>query len=262
MDVSTGGFVALGLFFLLRLVDEWKDREEDARWRPYRPVPRGLVGFSDLVRWGAITLGLQVGIVAVFAPSLWIWTLPALLWLVAMSFEFGIGAFLRRHPFVYAGSHMLIMPLFDLFSTAIDWHPIGRPPAGVEVFLLLSYLNGFVLEIGRKIRASADEEPGVETYSVLLGARGAAWFWLATLGATGAVAAWACWRVSGGEWGLVLLAILFPAVAWSGFSFLKRPDRIRSSRIEKASAIWSLCMYVVVGAAPALAGIVFGGGTP
>jgi len=32
------------LFFLqLRIADEFKDFEEDSRYRPYRPVPRGLV---------------------------------------------------------------------------------------------------------------------------------------------------------------------------------------------------------------------------
>ena len=35
-------FVTAFLFFLqLRIADEFKDAEDDARWRPYRPVPRG-----------------------------------------------------------------------------------------------------------------------------------------------------------------------------------------------------------------------------
>ena len=36
-------FVICLLFFLqLRIADEFKDIEEDTRWRPYRAVPRGL----------------------------------------------------------------------------------------------------------------------------------------------------------------------------------------------------------------------------
>jgi 4-hydroxybenzoate polyprenyltransferase len=36
------GFGSSFLFFLqLRIADEFKDFEEDSRYRPYRPVPRG-----------------------------------------------------------------------------------------------------------------------------------------------------------------------------------------------------------------------------
>ncbi len=73
-------------------------------------------------------------------------------------------------------SHMLILPLVDLYATACDWRVGGRapaPPDGLAWFLVVSYLNGMVIEIGRKTRAPADEEHGVETYSALWGVRGA-----------------------------------------------------------------------------------------
>ena len=42
-------FVTCFLFFLqLRIADEFKDFEEDTRYRPYRPVPRGLVTLREL----------------------------------------------------------------------------------------------------------------------------------------------------------------------------------------------------------------------
>src|SRR5215467_15501229 len=42
-------FASSFLFFLqLRLADEFKDFEEDSRYRPYRAVPRGLVSLRDL----------------------------------------------------------------------------------------------------------------------------------------------------------------------------------------------------------------------
>src|SRR6266576_2963318 len=42
-------FVTCFLFFLqLRIADEFKDFEEDCRWRPYRPVPRGLIRLEEL----------------------------------------------------------------------------------------------------------------------------------------------------------------------------------------------------------------------
>lgn len=252
LDILLGGLVALGLFFLLRLVDEWKDRHEDALHRPYRPVPRGLVGFKDLGLWAAITLSIQAVAVIWLGHGLWIWTLPAAAWLAAMSFEFGVGTWLRRHHLLYAASHMAIMPLFDLFTTAIDWHVVGTPPRGVEIFLILSYLNGFVLEIGRKLRAPLDEEPGVDTYSALYGPRKAATMWLGSLVLTAATAAWAALSIPSGIWALGALAVLLPCAATVGIAYWRQPTSARAKRVETAAGLWTLGMYLVVGATPAI----------
>lgn len=43
------------LFFLqLRIADEFKDFAEDARFRPYRPVPRGLVTLRERLAWAVL----------------------------------------------------------------------------------------------------------------------------------------------------------------------------------------------------------------
>ena len=92
-------------------------------------------------------------------------------------------------------SHMLILPLVDLYATACDWWVAGlrQPPPGLYWFLVVSYLNGLVIEIGRKTRAPADEEHGVETYSALWGTNGAVRAWLLTV----LVTAFAAWRAAG-----------------------------------------------------------------
>src|SRR4051812_43039910 len=42
-------FATCFLFFLqLRIADEFKDLDEDSRYRPYRPVPRGLIRLPEL----------------------------------------------------------------------------------------------------------------------------------------------------------------------------------------------------------------------
>src|SRR2546430_12635765 len=54
-------FVTAFLFFLqLRIADEFKDFEEDSRYRPYRPVPRGLVGLRELAWVGVGTAVVQL----------------------------------------------------------------------------------------------------------------------------------------------------------------------------------------------------------
>ena len=43
---------SLAFFFQLRIADEWKDSAEDARFRAYRPVPRGLISLRELAAAG------------------------------------------------------------------------------------------------------------------------------------------------------------------------------------------------------------------
>ena len=41
----------------------------------------------------------------------------------------------------------------------------GPAPPALGWFLAVTFLNGLVVEVGRKMRAPSDEEPGVETYT-------------------------------------------------------------------------------------------------
>ena len=43
-----GFFSSLTIFLQLRIADEFKDFDEDCAFRPYRPVPRGLVRLAEL----------------------------------------------------------------------------------------------------------------------------------------------------------------------------------------------------------------------
>ena len=55
-----GILTSLCFFFLLRVTDEYKDHEDDCRYRPYRPVPRGLIRLREL---SGIAAGLFVVVV-------------------------------------------------------------------------------------------------------------------------------------------------------------------------------------------------------
>ena len=174
--------VALIFLFQLRACDEVKDAEVDRRYRPERPVPRGLVSLRLIVGLALAAMPLAV-VVTVARDARLIWPLALVwVWMALMTVEFFVPAWLKARPFLYLVSHMLIMPLIDLFITACEWLTrAGSPPPGLWLFLVLSFLNGCVLEIGRKIYAPQNERPGVETYSALLGARTATLLWGATL---------------------------------------------------------------------------------
>lgn len=248
-------FVSCLLFFLqLRIADEFKDIDEDSKFRPYRPVPRGLVKLRELGVVFALAAAAQ------FAVALWLCprlvALLAVVWiyLAAMSREFFAREWLKARPMTYMVSHMFIMPLIDLYATSSDWLAAGaRPGAGLAWFLFASFFNGMVIEIGRKIRAPADEERGVETYSALYGPRRAVLLWttalaLTTLAALRAAALAGLLVPVGCTLGAGLLT-----VALVSLRFL-RSQQPRSGRaIETMAGVWTLLLYLSLGAGPMLA---------
>lgn len=245
-------FASALLFFLqLRIADEFKDADEDARFRPYRPVPRGLVTLHELGHVALAGALAQAALALWLAPAL----LPLLLlvwaYLALTSQEFFVGRWLKAHPITYMWSHMLILPLIDLYGTACDWRVAGvAPPAGLIWLLTVSFCNGFILEIGRKIRAPEDEEQGVETYSFLWGRQRAVYVWLGTLGVTAAFALLAA-NVVGFAWqAAVLLTVMLVCAGASGLRFLLRPVAARARWIERCAGVWTLLMYLSLGALP------------
>src|SRR5262249_47987075 len=145
----------------------------------------GLVSLHELGVLGGVAAGIQLLLCLLLDPTLLL--LLAITWtyLALMSKEFFVGEWLKRHPVPYMVSHMVIIPLVDFYATACDWWPRGNgPPSGLGWFVAASYSNGIVIETGRKIRAPADEEHGVNTYSALWGPRNAVLVWLGAMLAT------------------------------------------------------------------------------
>jgi 4-hydroxybenzoate polyprenyltransferase len=111
-------------------------------------------------------------------------------------------------------------------------------------------LNGLVIEIGRKTRAPADEEDGVETYSALWGTNGAVRAWLLTVLMT-AFAAWrAAARIGTEAPMLVLLAALVGACVAMAVRVVRRATPGSGRSIERMSGVWTVLMYLGLGAAP------------
>jgi len=246
-------FLSSFLFFLqLRIADEFKDFEEDSRYRPYRPVPRGLVTLRQLGWiWGGC-IAIQFALGLWLSPGLILPLMVTWLYLGLMSREFFARRWLKARPITYMVTHMAIMPLVDLYTTACDWIPAGfrRPPRGLLFFLIVSFFNGMVVEIGRKIRSPQDEETGVETYSFLWGRRKAVAVWLGMLLATGQYAYLAAQGISFAKPVLVLLMIVFVAALGVCLRFLRNSAAKRGKYIEVMSGVWSLVLYLSLGFVP------------
>jgi 4-hydroxybenzoate polyprenyltransferase len=243
----------LMIFFQLRASDEVKDFDDDARYRPERPIPRGLVSLRLIVGLAlacapaAALIAASLGL-AILAPLGAVW-----LWLGLMSVEFFAPHWLRTRPFVYLVSHMAIMPLIDLFVTSTEWLPHGvYPPSGLGWFLGLSFANGCVLEIGRKIWAPENEREGVETYSALLGPARATALWIVALGIACALLIGVGFAVGKpGIVGAVGVAAL-AAVATIGLGFIRNPTPGGQKRIDGLAGVWVLVCYATAGFAPHL----------
>src|SRR5512138_2423878 len=113
------------LFLQLRILDEFKDFEDDARWRPYRPVPRGIVTLRALAWLWIITAAAQAVVSFGFDARLLL--LLVVIWAYSglMGVEFFVRDWLKAHPVAYMASHMIIVPMIALYITAFDWLPGG-----------------------------------------------------------------------------------------------------------------------------------------
>ena len=256
----TVAFGTAFLFFLqLRIADEFKDFEEDARYRPYRAVPRGLVSLRELGVLGIGAAAIQLFLGLALDPSIVLLLAVAWVYLALMSKEFFVGEWLKRHPVPYLISHMVIIPLVDFYATACDWWPTGQGmPHGLGWFVAASYSNGIVIEIGRKIRAPADEELGVNTYSALWGPRTASLVWLAAMLTTGACATLAAAQI---DFVIPVAAVLVTMLLTAGLQvwrFLAAPTKQRSKLIETLAGVWTILLYLSVGAARLLWQVVAG----
>lgn len=249
----TGAITAVLFFLLLRIADEFKDFEEDNRFRPYRAVPRGLVSLKELgmVAWCLILFIIILN--SIMMPVMLIPVFMVLLYLGLMTKEFFIPSWLKRHPFVYMLSHMFIMPVIDFYTTGLDWIIAQeQPPNALYLFLIISFSNGIVLEMGRKIRAKEAEEYGVETYSALIGETKATIVWICVIIVTLIIAIAASTISGNARFGVPLLLIFASAAMFFGINFLIKRIQSKAKLLEVASGLWTIGMYLILGATPAL----------
>ena len=242
---------ALCFFFQLRVADEIKDADDDAAHRPYRPVPRGLVTLGELRVLSGLAALAQVGLALWLDARLLL--LLALVWgyMTLMGLEFFARDWLRRRPATVLWTHMLVMPLIDLYVTACDWLPADAPVAsGLRWFLVASFFNGIVIEVGRKLRAPEDEERGVETYSVVWGRVQGVTVWLVGMALALGCATMAAARVGAEQWvGGALLVVWLLSIAM-GLAYCRAPRKGSGKRLEAVSGVWTLAMYLTLGIAP------------
>jgi len=245
-------------FAQMRVADEFKDRLDDRRHRPYLPVPRGLVSLTELAWLAGLAALLQL-----LLALAWPGALPALLllwgYLGLMTLEFGCRRWLRAHQLAYVLSHMPIVPLIAFNAMAFAGPMPLRSLSTLLPYLLACFSNGLVLELARKFRWPEGEEPGVETYSRLLGRAGALVLWLLVLLVSASLVLLAAQPI--GADGLLLpllpvLLLLVLALAWPalrpGSGRPPPPVRGGGGPLDRPAAVWILASYLLLGWLPLL----------
>lgn len=248
-DVAGVAFVvALGTFFHLRVADEWKDAERDGLYQPERPVPRGLVTLRELTVAAAAVALAQLAAVAWLDVRL----LPALValwaWIGLMTADFFAADWLDARPLALLLAHGLVVPAIDGFTIATDIVAHGADVVpGVAWLVGVSFFGGNVVEVGRKLRASADERPGVATYTAAWGRRRAAGAWMLAVVLSAACGTGVLLAIGGVA---VLVGVLWAFAAGAlavGVHFLRADRAGRGRRVEAAAGVWTLALYTVIG---------------
>ena len=177
-------FIIIFMFFLqLRITDEFKDYEEDLKYRAYRPVQRGIISLKTLGKIGIATVIIQIVFAHAINPKIIYYMALVWIYMFLMAKEFFIKKWLTKRILIYALSHVVIMVFITLViveatqyivpKNIFDVFILQRYKHNIDIALIplfaLNYLNGIVLEIGRKTRRADEEEHGVQTYSKLWG---------------------------------------------------------------------------------------------
>jgi len=255
---ATGVFTTVSLFFLVRIFDEFKDAEDDAKYRKTLAIPRGLISFRELATTGIIIVIAQILLNLYFFPKMFLIYGIIIGYLLLMGKEFFVSDWLKKHQFWYITSHMFIIPLIDIYASGLDWLLAGvKAPAGLIFFFAVSYMNGIVLEIGRKIRAPEKESRGVLTYTSMLGINKAVWLWVFILVVTLYLSIAASVSAGYGKSAFMVLGVIFILCTIPAFLFLEKKTEKLSKMIEYASAFWTIAMYLTLGGGPMISKLLF-----
>ncbi len=251
-------FNTVTIFFLVRIFDEFKDKEDDALYRKYLPVPRGLISLKELKIVGIITFIIQLIVNIMFAPKMLILFFIIIGYLLLMSKEFFATEWLKKHQFWYVVSHMFIIPLVDIYASGFDWLLQGAAaPNGLIFFFAVSYMNGIVLEIGRKIKTPEMEEDGVLSYTHQLGSKRAPIVWIMVLFVTLLLAFAASTYAHHTSIAYWVLFILFVICVIPAILFIRKFTVKSAKFIEYSSALWTFGMYLTLGGIPMLFKLLF-----
>lgn len=245
VKLLTGIVAVISFFFRLRVFDEIKDFKTDMINHPQRVLQSGRVSLQQLVIISAaLTLSEIVW-------NYWMGSITVLCWLIAliysllMRYEFFISAFLRRRLFLYACTHMLIMPLVILWIWSAFYENTLQHYA-LYLLAALSLLGGFCFEIARKIHAPDAEKLTIDSYSKSLGFVNSVICVLSFLLVAVLVQCYLLYSIKARLWSYILIVLLFIATCFLYVAYSKQPQEKRLRLAELFVSLFMLLSYVSI----------------
>lgn len=242
-----GAVTLFCVFFHLRVFDEHKDFEDDLRHYPDRILQSGLIRLRDLRVLGALAIAIELALSAIRGSAAFLSLILALGFSLLMLKEFFVREWLKRRFLVYAFTHMLIMPLLALmiYSFTTQRYPWQAP----GWFWLYAFVGFFVTsnwEISRKIRPPDQELEGVDSYSKILGTRGAAYLVIAVRVIDTAMVAAVGYHLGLSLWFYAALVVLF-AVCLVGFAqYLRHTNARNAKRLETYAGMYIIAFDLIL----------------
>lgn len=157
-------------FLMVRIIDEFKDYDEDCKYRPYRPVPRGLITLRELKILFIICATIQICITALVSLNSIILLLILWIFFIVMSKSFFMKKTLEKNILLEVTFDELLMPILVLYLSSFLFKNISFFTSWqLYIFLGMTYVVSWIIEIARKVRCKEDEETGVKTYTAVFG---------------------------------------------------------------------------------------------
>jgi 4-hydroxybenzoate polyprenyltransferase len=180
--VTHGGSVSLGpgryaafagmwgFFLMLRVIDEHKDFERDAREHPERALQRGVVTLDHLKGVGVFAFTLQALASFALGGRVLVWWALSLGWAALAAKDFFAGRWIAERPVLYPLVHLPLSALPCLWAAQVGAGDRTLPATAGWVALLGVVLAGTV-DVVRKL---VPDESGERSYAAALGLRRAA----------------------------------------------------------------------------------------
>lgn len=247
-----GCLATWSLFLVIRIFDEHKDYAIDVINHPQRVLQSGRITLNHLKALAIFSVIAQViwSWLAAGEAGLIIWAIM-FVYLCLMGAEFFCGRWLEKQLLLYALSHMAIMPLIVAWLAVIAVPQAnlfdGSAPTLIAM-ACLAFVSGFCFEITRKTRGPEEERDTVDSYTRILGVKGASLLVIALVSAMVVNQVVLLW-LAGVSWLVVygvLLALVWVLAVKSMLSFMKAPTEAGREKNEKAVALTMLLGYLLV----------------
>ena len=163
------GVVLTCISLLIRIMDEFKDYQDDLTNFPGRPLPSGRVHKKDLL-WLAFFCVMSVIFLSMTSMKLLVWAFITLGFTFLMLKWFFIEASMRKSlPLAFVSHHPIVLFNFIyLMIACMQMNPSVNLEKALYILPLCLIFTNW--EVVRKIRAP-EQETGYTTYSKIIGPR-------------------------------------------------------------------------------------------